>query len=429
MAVTDATAPTLALDPARVRDRFPALAAEQDGRPVVFLDGPGGTQVPASVIEAMGTYLRTSNANTGGAFATSRRSDAILGEARQALADLLNAPSPEQVKFGPNMTTLTFSLSRALGATLQPGDELVVTALDHEADVSPWRRLGADLGLTVRTVDIDPVTCTLDLGSLDEQLSERTRLVAVGYASNAVGTVNPVAAIVARAHRVGALCFVDAVHFAPHGSLDVQALDADFLVCSVYKFFGPHLGVLYGRAELLERLPAYKVRPAHDAWETGTQDHEGIAGALAAVDYLAEVGRLSGARAGGSRRQDLAAAMAAIAAHERDLGARLLTGLADIPSLRLWGLADPHRLAERTPTFALRLEGWTPRGLATALAERGIYAWDGDFYATGLMERLGLAQSGGVVRLGLVHYNTAAEVERTLHVLAELAGAPQSERR
>ncbi|HMJ80423.1 MAG TPA: aminotransferase class V-fold PLP-dependent enzyme, partial [Candidatus Dormibacteraeota bacterium] len=313
-------------------------------------------------------------------------------------------------------------------ATLEPGDEIVVTTLDHEANISPWRRLAADRGLTVRTVDIDR-DCRLDLASLEANLSEHTRLVAVGYASNAVGTINPVREIVERAHRVGALCFVDAVHYAPHGSLDVQAIGADFLVCSVYKFFGPHVGVLYGRAELLERLPAYKVRPAHDAWETGTQNHEGIAGALAAVEYLAELGRRSGALRDGSRRQALLAAMSAVAVHERTLAGRLLSGLLAIPGLRVVGPADPDRPEERTPTFAVRLDGWTPRGLAVALAERGIFAWDGDFYATALMEQLGLAELGGVVRLGLVHYNTLEEVERTLTELATLASLPHSERR
>ncbi len=425
----------VAFDPERLRGRFPALALEVAGRPAVFLDGPGGTQVPESVIAAMATYLRSSNANAGGAFLTSHRSDAIVREAHVALAELLNAPSPDQIKVGPNMTTLTFSLSRALAATLRVGDELVVTRLDHEANISPWRRVGADLGLTVRTVEIDLTDCTLDLASLAAALNERTRMVAVGYASNALGTVNPVGEIIRRAHAVGALTFVDAVHYAPHGLLDVQALDADFLVCSVYKFFGPHLAVLYGRGELLESLPAYKVRPAYDRWETGTPNHEGLSGALAAVEYLADIGRAFGeagapARPGVSeRRRDLEAAFGAIAAYERDLGARLLAGLAAVPGLRLWGITEPGRLTQRTPTVALRLAGWSPRGLAEALAERGVFAWDGDFYATSLMERLGLAESGGVVRLGLVHYNTVAEVERVVADLAELAVAPQSVRR
>ncbi|MGZ3585961.1 MAG: cysteine desulfurase-like protein [Candidatus Limnocylindrales bacterium] len=427
-----------AFDVDRLRARFPALEIEQDSRPVVFLDGPGGTQVPDSVIAAMTQYLRAANANAGGAFLTSRRSDAILHEAHVALADLLNASSPNEIKFGPNMTTLTLALSRAIGATLRPGDELIVTTLDHEADISPWRRIAADQGLIVRTVDIDPSDCTLDLGSLDGALNERTRLVAVGYASNALGTINPVGEIVRRAHAFGALAFIDAVHFAPHGLIDVQALGADFLACSVYKFLGPHVGVLSGRAELLETLPAYKVRPAHDRWETGTQNHEGLAGTVAAVEYLANIGRTFGAapaeapHATGvatARRRDLEAALLAIAAYERALAGRLLEGLAAIAGLQLWGITDHARLAARTPTVALRLAGWSPRGLAEALAARGVFAWDGDFYATSLMERLGLAESGGVVRLGLAHYNTAGEVERVVADLAELAGAPQSERR
>jgi cysteine desulfurase family protein (TIGR01976 family) len=409
-------------DPAVVRPQFPALAAVQDGSPVVFLDGPGGTQVPQRVIDAVVAYYRVANANTHGAFATSVRSDAILREAHAAVADLLGAASPDEVKFGQNMTSLTFALSRSIGRTLRPGDEVVVSRLDHEANRGPWIAAAADAGATVREIDVDPATCTLDLASLDAALSERTRLVAVGYASNAVGTVNPVAEIIRRAHAVGARTFVDAVHYAPHGPLDVVALGTDFLACSAYKFFGPHVGILYGRAELLDTLPAYKVRPAEDRWETGTQNHEGIAGTLAAVEYLAEVGRLFGtAPAGSGRREQLVAGTRAIEAYERGLSVRTLAGLAMIPGLRVHGLADPARAGERTPTFAVTLAGWTPRGLAEALAGRGIYAWDGDFYAATLIEDLGLAQTGGVVRLGLVHYTTTDEVDRLLATLDELA--------
>ena len=282
-------------DPAVLRPQFPALAAEQDGRPVVFLDGPGGTQVPQRVVDAVSAYFREANANVHGAFATSVRTDSLLADAHAAVADLLGAASPAEVKFGQNMTSLTFALSRSIGRGLRPGDEVVVSRLDHEANRGPWMAAAADAGATVREIDVDLATCTLDLGSLDAVLSERTRLVAVGYASNAVGTVNPVAEIVRRAHAVGAWTFIDAVHYAPHGPLDVVALETDFLACSAYKFFGPHVGILYGRAELLGSLPAYKVRPAEDRWETGTQNHEGIAGTLAAVEYLAEVGARFGA--------------------------------------------------------------------------------------------------------------------------------------
>ena len=412
-------------DPALLRPEFPALAARQDGRPVVFLDGPGGTQVPQRVIDAVASYYRHANANTHGAFATSARTDAILEEAHGALADLLGAGSPDEVKLGQSMTSLTFALSRSIARVLRPGDEVVISRLDHEANRAPWIAAAADAGATVREIVFDPATGTLDLGSLDAVLSERTRLVAVGYASNALGTINPVAEIVRRARALGAWVFIDAVHYAPHGPLDVTGLGADFVACSAYKFFGPHVGMLWGRAELLESLPAYKVRPAADRWETGTQNHEGIAGTLAAVEYLATVGdRFGGLEVGRSRRARLVAGMRAIEAYERELSARVLAGLASIPGLSVHGLADPGRVAERTPTFAVTLAGWTPRRLAEALAAAGIYVWDGDFYATTLVEDLGLASSGGVVRLGAVHYTTVDEVDRLLGTLGELASLP-----
>ena len=415
-----------AFDPAVLRAEFPALALEQDGRPVVFLDGPGGTQVPQRVIDAVADYYRASNANHGGAFATSVRSDAILEEAHAAAADLLGAASPAEVKFGNNMTTLTFALSRSIARVLQPGDEIVISRLDHEANRGPWLAAAADAGAVVREIGVDLADCTLDLASLAEVLSERTRLVAVGYAANAVGTVNPVAEIVRMARDAGAWTFIDAVHYAPHGPLDVVALGADFMACSAYKFFGPHAGILYGRASLLAELPAYKVRPAEERWETGTQNHEGIAGTLAAVEYLADVGRRFGdVDPAGTRRDRLVAGMRAIEAHERDLSIRVLEGLADIAGLAIHGLASPARVAARTPTFGVTMAGWAPRELAEALAARGIYAWDGDFFATTLIEDLGLAPTGGVVRLGLVHYATIDEVDRLLDTLAELAaGGP-----
>jgi len=412
-------------DPIPLRVEFPALAREQDGRPVVFLDGPGGTQVPGRVIDAVVGYYRETNANSHGAFATSIRTDEILAEAHAAVADLLGAGSPDEVKFGQNMTSLTFQLSRSIGRTLAPGDEVVISRLDHEANRGPWIAAAADAGAIVREVPVRLDDCTLDLAALDGLLGPRTRLVAVGPASNAVGTVNPVAEIVRRAHAAGALVFVDAVHYAPHGPIDVDALGADFLACSAYKFFGPHVGVLWGRVELLEALPAYKVRPAEDRWETGTQDHEGIAGTLAAVEYLASVGDRFGDPDPGpatTRRARLVAAMTAIEAYERTLSARLLGGLAGIPGLTVYGIGDPARAAERTPTVAIRLAGWTPVALASELARRGIYCWDGDFYATSLIEDLGVAARGGVVRLGMVHYTTADEVDRLLAELIDLAG-------
>jgi cysteine desulfurase family protein (TIGR01976 family) len=404
-------------DPTPLRAHFPALGQEQGGRPLVYLDGPGGTQVPRSVIDAVSGYYREMNANEGGAFVTSRRSDAMAAEAHAAVADLLGAASGDEITFGPNMTTLTFHVSRSIGATLSPGDEVVVTTLDHEANVSPWRAMAADRGLVIRTVDIREEDGTLDLDDLDRALGPRTRLVAVGYASNALGTVNPVAEVVRRAHAVGALVWVDAVHLAPHGAIDVRALDADFLVCSAYKWFGPHIGALHGKAEVLERLVPYKVRPSTHGFATGTPNFEGIAGTLAAVEYLASV-----AGAEGDRRSRIVASMTAIAAYERTLSRRFLDGVATLPGVRVWGITHPDRLSERTPTFAITSDRRSPRDMAERLGEAGILAWDGHFYAQGLIERLGLAHSGGVLRLGFVHYNTPDEVDRTLdeleHILA-----------
>jgi cysteine desulfurase family protein (TIGR01976 family) len=322
------------------------------------------------------------------------------------------------------MTSLTFHISRSIGATMEPGDEIVVTILDHEGNVGPWKAIAADRGLVVRTVDIRTDDVTLDLASLDAALGPRTKLVAVGWASNAVGTINPVAEVVRRAHAVGAWTYVDAVHAAPHLALDVQAVGTDFLACSTYKFFGPHAGVLYGRAEVLAALPAYKLRPATDRFETGTGNFEGLNGVTAAVDYIASVGdAYGGAALDGSRRERVVAGMRAIRRHEMDLFGRLMDGLDGIPGLAFYGIRDRARFEERTPTAAVRLAGIEPRAVAEALGAEGIAVWDGDFYATGLIERLGLLESGGVVRIGLTHYNTADEVDRLLDALERIAAA------
>lgn len=411
-----------------LRAQFPALRREQNGRPVAFLDGPGGTQVPQRVIDAVVDYYTDMNANADGAFTTSALSDAMTAEGHAAVADLLGAATPDEIKFGYNMSTLTLHLGRSIGATLVPGDEIVVTTLDHEANVSTWEAMAADRGLTVRKVDIHDDDVTLDLEDLESKLSNRTKLVAVGYASNAVGTINPVAEIVARAHEVGAWTYVDAVAFAPHGPIDVQALDTDFLVCSAYKWFGPHLGALYGKAEILEALPAFKVRPAHDRFETGTAAFESIAGTLAATDYLRDVGRSYGdvggapGRADASeRRRELVAGMTAIVDYEQALVGRLIAGLQDIGGITIHGITDPARASERVPTVSVSIDGVGPRAAAAALGQAGIFAWDGDFYATGLIERLGKAEVGGVLRLGLVHYNTSDEVDRTLEAIEHIA--------
>lgn len=408
----------MALDVAAVRARFPALSSG-----AVFFDNPGGTQVPDVVIDRMVDYLVTKNANHGGAFRTSRVSDALLDEARQAVAEFVNAARAEEIVFGPNMTTLTFGLSRALARELQAGDEIVVTRLDHDANIAPWLLVAEDRGCRVQWMDFDVEDCTLQLEQLESVLSSRTRLVAVGYASNAVGTINPVARIVEMAHRAGALCFVDAVQFAPHGPIDVQALDCDFLVISAYKFFGPHLGALYGKFAHLERLRAYKVRPAPDdppgKFETGTGNHEGIAGTLGALEYLAWLGETFGSEHGEGfgrsfqgRRLLLKQAMAAIRAYEIGLSRALLETLGDIPGLRIYGLTDARALDRRVPTVSFTLEGWAPRAVAEALDTAGIYVWDGNYYALAVTERLGLEGRGGMVRVGLVHYNTVDEVAR-----------------
>jgi cysteine desulfurase family protein (TIGR01976 family) len=421
---------TTRFDVEALRAEFPALARRgPDGRPAVFLDGPGGTQVPQRVIDAVTAYYVDANANAGGAFATSAASDAIVDEAHGAVADFLGATSPEEIKFGANMSTLTLHIGRCIGVTLKPGDEVVVTTLDHEANVSTWEAMAADRGLTVRKVDIREDDVTLDLEDLESKLSDRTKLVAVGYASNAVGTINPVKEIVARAHEVGAMTFVDAVAYAPHGPIDVRDLDTDFLACSVYKWFGPHAGALYGKADVLDRLPAFKVRPAHDRFETGTANFEGLAGTLAATDYLRDIGRSYGDVAGAAgaadaseRRRELVAGMTAIVDYERDLVRRLLDGLAALPRVTIHGITDPARAAERVPTVAVSIDGMAPRTAAEALGAQGIYTWDGDFYATGLMERLGLAPDG-VLRIGLTHYNTRAEVDRLADELEALSAA------
>ncbi len=409
-------------DVAALRLRFPALSIEEDGQPVALFDGPGGTQVPDSVIDAVGHYYRDSNANADGAFLTSRRSDAIVADAHQAMADMLGAADTSEIKFGANMTTLTFHISRSIAATMAAGDEIVVTGLDHHGNVDPWLGAAADRGLTVRVWEPRLDDCTLDLADLDRLLGPRTKLVAVGWASNAVGTINPVAEIVRRVHAAGAWTYVDAVHAAPHLPIDVAAVDTDFLACSTYKFFGPHAGVLYGKGAILDSLPSYKLKPAHDRFETGTMNHEGLAGVLAAVEYLADVGvRYGGADPAAPRGRKVHAAMTAIRDYEMGLYRRLVDGLEAIPGLRLYGITDRARFDDRTPTAALTIDGHIPRAISEALGREGIATWDGDFYATGLIERLGLTESGGVVRIGLTHYNTADEVDRVVGALARIA--------
>jgi cysteine desulfurase family protein (TIGR01976 family) len=401
-----------------IRAQFPALQQEVSGHPVIYLDGPGGTQVPQRVITAVGEYLARSNANTHGGFPTSARTDATITDARQAMADFLGCEADEIV-FGPNMTTLTFAFSRAIRREIRQGDEIVVTCLDHDANVSPWQSL-AEHGAIIRMVDIDPRDCTLDMADLVRQMNERTRLVAVCYASNAVGTINDLAEIVRLSHALGAMVFVDAVHYAPHAPIDVRALNCDFLACSPYKFFAPHMGVLYGKRAHLRRLRPYKVRPATEEsperWETGTQNHEGLAGVAAAIDYLADLGRRLNPVAT-DRRSALLSAMEAIRRYERAMTEPLIKGLLAIPGLTLYGLTDRKDLEWRTPTVALRLLGYTPQELASALGRLGMFTWAGNYYALNLTQRLGVEATGGMLRLGLVHYNTPNEISRVLEAL------------
>ena len=403
------------------RAQFPALAQTVNGHPAVFLDGPGGTQVPQRVIDAISGYLRRNNANTAGAYATSRNTDAMIAEARRAMADFFNC-DPDEVVFGPNMTTLTYAISRSIGRELHPGDEILLTHLDHDANISPWRAL-EEHGVTIRLAEINEEDCTLDMHDLTAKITERTKLVAVGYASNAVGTINHAEEVIRLAHKAGALAYIDAVHYAPHGPIDVRALDCDFLVCSTYKFFGPHMGVLYGKREHLKRLVPYKVRANTNAipnrWEWGTLNHECIAGITACVDYLADLGR-RGDPSASTRRSALLAAYKAIQQHERELMERLISGLLAIPGLKLYGIHNPQRFNQRCPTVAVRIAGWTPLQLATKLGERGFFTWDGNYYALNLTERLNVEKDGGFLRIGLAHYNTTEEVERFLAALREI---------
>jgi len=414
------TTPPFPID--AVRARFPALSVSDAGGRRVYFDAPGGTQICSDAIDRMVAHLRSGTANAGGAFASSVDTDAMSAAAHAAMADLLGG-QPGEIAFGPNMTSLTFAMSRALAQGWQAGDEIILSRLDHDANVSPWLLAARDRDVTVRWIDLDPDSTTLRLDALPGLLGPRTRLVAVGAASNALGTINDLRAIIdtVRAHST-ALVFVDAVQSVPHLPTDVAALGCDFLVCSPYKFFGPHQGVLWGRADLLDGLTAYKVRPASSQppavrFETGTPSFEGQAGVLGTIDYLAWLGRQV-APGVNDRRSALLAAMSACIAYERTLGERLLAGLATIPGLRLYG---PPTMDGRVPTFAFTLAGHRPSDIAAQLAARAINAWAGHFYAVEPVARLGLSDSGGLLRVGLCHYNEAGEVDRLIAALRELA--------
>jgi cysteine desulfurase family protein (TIGR01976 family) len=418
----------MALDLSAIRSKFPSL-----DRKAIFFDNPGGTQIARQSLDRINQYLLENNANHEGAFTTSQASDAILDEAHRAMADFYNASSPAEIIFGNNMTSLTLHISRSISLEWKAGDEIVVTRLDHDANVTPWILAAQDHGVKVNWVDFDVEDGTLRLDDLQRALERKPRLLAVGYASNSLGTINPIARIVRLAHEAGALVYVDAVQYAPHGPIDVQKLDCDFLVSSSYKFFGPHSGILYGKRDLLEKLFAYKVRPATNKlpgkFETGTQNHEGIAGVLGAIEYFAWVGQqfggeqMEGLREAGytGRRLDLKKAMLAIRAYEYELSRALLSALQGIPGLTIFGLTDVRRLEERVATYAFRVKDLHPRKVAEQLGRQGIYVWDGNYYAINVTERLGLEDSGGMVRVGATHYNTLDEVRQLEAALLKIS--------
>ncbi len=410
----------------KIRAKFPALA-----RPAIFFDGPGGTQICQQSLDRMTTYLVDCNANHEGAFATSAASDAVLDEAHQAMADFYNAASPEEIVFGNNMTTLTLHLSRSISKMWDAGDEIVVTRLDHDANVTPWVLAAEDRGANVNWVGFDVEDGTLNLDELEDALARKPKFLAVGYASNSLGTINPIKKIIKMAHKVGTMVYVDAVQYAPHGMIDVQDLDADFLVSSPYKYFGPHAGVLYGKKQLLEELKAYKVRPASNhlpsKFETGTQNHEGIAGVLGAIEYFEWIGNEFGdeydfpEKDYSGRTLTLKKAMKAIGIYEQELNQALLATLSTVPGLVLYGPNDSQKTEERVATFSFRLGDLHPRKVAEAFGERGIYVWDGNYYALNITERLGLEDSGGMVRVGATHYNTLEEIKKLGEALNEIA--------
>lgn len=405
------------LDTAAVRAQFPALDRQENGAPVAWFDGPGGSQVPSSVIDTICGFLRRGGSNHGGVFAASKESEETHETARAAVADLFGAREGDYVVFGMNMTSLNFALSRALAAHWGTSDEVVVTRLDHDANIAPWLLAADDAGATVRWVPFNTETFRIDLDVLADAVTDRTKLVAITHASNAIGTIVDIAEATRIAHDAGALIVVDAVHYAPHGLIDMRATDCDFLLASAYKFFGPHIGALIGRGTLLEKLDAYKVRPSQATgpgkWETGTQSFEALAGVTAAVDHIAGL-----SVDGGTRRDRIASAFRAIENHAIRLGDQFLAGLP--PTAQVFGITDD--LAARTPTYAIEMNGFSARRLATELSDRGIYVTDGDYYAVEVMKSLDRAE-GGLVRIGFLHYNTADEVDRLLTALNDLAGS------
>jgi len=420
----------MTLDIQKIREQFPALTIFDAGKPRVYLDNPAGTQVPQRVIKRISDYLVNCNANSGGLFQTSRASDEIKSEAHQAMAEFLNAPSSDEIIFGPNMTTLTYSISRSIGRWLKPGDQIILTKMDHDANVSPWMQMAEDCGVEIKWLPFNRETYQYELQELANLLDGRVKLIAVNYASNAIGTINEVKTITKMAHDVGSLVFVDAVQYAPHGSTDVQDLGCDFLACSAYKFFGPHQGILWGKRELLEKLEAYRVRPAGDdlpsKFESGTQSYEGQAGTLGALEYLAWIGETAGAdyldhfSHFSGRQQLLHAGMAAIKTSEKQLSAHLINGLQQIPGVKIHGITNAESLDLRVPTVSFTKDKVSPKKIAERLAEENIFVWDGHYYAVEVIKHLGLTEKGGMVRVGPVHYNTSAELDHLLAVVSDI---------
>ncbi len=417
----------MSFDLSAIRSRFPALALRDGDAPRIYLDNPGGTQVPDSVVERMAGYLTQSNANLGGVFRTSQESEAVVAEAREAMADFLNAPSASEIMFGQNMTSLTLHLSRSIGRHFRPGDQVILSRMDHDANVYPWVLMARDFGLDVVWLPFDTETFEFDLEELEKRLTDRTRLVCLGAASNLLGTINDVKRAARMAHEVGAWLYVDAVQAAPHTIMDVQDIDCDFLACSAYKFFGPHQGILWGKREVLERLEPYRVRPAPaelpDSFESGTLSHEGMAGTAAAVDYFAWIGEtMAGAyqsvhHAFAGRRRNVRAALDLLFAREQDSSRHLIDGLRRIPGTRVLGITAEEGMSRRVPTVSFTVEGAAPAFLEEALARRNIFVWSGYYYALEPAAALGIADTGGALRVGPVHYNSAEEIDEFLETL------------
>mgnify|MGYP001169526148 FL=1 len=409
----------------KIRGSFPSLSRKFKEREAVYFDGPGGSQVPQSVADAVSNYLLNNNANTGMSFVTSIETDEIITETLSACAEFLGCSDPNEIAFGQNMTSLNIQLASALSKTWGPGDEIVVTRLDHDANVRPWSLAAEWSGASLKKIEVNPDDCTLDMGSVAESISESTVLVAIGAASNLSGTINNLRELIGIAHGFGAEVVVDAVHFAPHSLIDVEDIGCDFLLCSPYKFFGPHQGILWGRRGRMEELPVAKLRVSTEEvpfrWMTGTQSHEGMAGTRAAIDHIAWIGREVSGNEGLGRREALKIAYSAIEGHERELCLRMIQGLADIDGLKIWGITDPERIAERSPTVSFTHPKMVASEIGALLAERGIFVWAGNFYALELTEALGL-EPEGVLRVGLLHYNSMEEVNFFLESVREILG-------